>query len=339
MSESRGVKTGLLELASGFGLARAWRLLNPSGVPILGLHGVLPEEETRLFNATGKFLSPSQLKKMVEKLSRSYVFVSMETLIDGWLEGHSPRKGLLISFDDGCANAHTLVLPLLRKMGIPFSVFVTTGYVDTDKVLWNDLLEFAIFSTDEAVLPAGVLGNSVPLETGTDKSRAVVALKAGLKCLPLDEAAEKVRILCETLQVDDRSPELEHVRFLTSAQITDMAGQGVEFGGHTVTHPILARETRERVRSEVAGCKQHLESWTGRPVRTFTYPNGQPGDFNDMVKQEVRDAGYEAAFTGIRGLNRPGLDLFEIKRLLVDGRWSYEEFDTRVSGLLEAIRG
>ncbi|MFC1800179.1 hypothetical protein ACFL2Z_04640, partial [Candidatus Eisenbacteria bacterium] len=72
---------------------------------------------------------------------------------------------------------------------------------------------------------------------------------------------------------------------------------------------------------------------------TFTYPNGQPGDFNDMVKEEVKAAGYEAAFTGIRGLNRPGLDLFEIKRLLVDGRWSYEEFDTRVSGLLEAIRG
>ena len=339
MIESRGLKTVFMELASGFGLNRIWRLLNPSGVPVLGLHGVLPEEEARLFNATGKFVTPALLRRMVEKLSRSYVFVSMETLLDAWLAGRSPRKGLLLSFDDGSANASTLVLPLLRKMGVPFAVFVTTGYVNTGRVLWNDLLEFAVFSTGETLLPAGVLPGDLPLKTAADRKRAVMALKAELKRLPIDDAAGRVRVLCEKLQIDEEAPELEHVRFLTSDQIADMAGQGVEFGGHTVTHPILSRETRERVRSEVTGCKQQLEEWTGRTVRCFTYPNGQKGDFNEMVKQEVRDAGYHAAFTGIKGLNRPGLDLFEIKRLLVDGRWSLEEFDTRVSGLIEAMRG
>jgi hypothetical protein len=93
------------------------------------------------------------------------------------------------------------------------------------------------------------------------------------------------------------------------------------------------------VRSEVTDCKDRLESLTGRGIRCFAYPNGQSGDFNDMVKEEVRQAGYEAAFTAMPGLNRPGTDLFEIKRLPVDCRWSYEEFDTRVSGLLETMRG
>ncbi|MGD8629027.1 MAG: polysaccharide deacetylase family protein, partial [bacterium] len=272
-------------------------------------------------------------------LSQHYVFVSMETLLDGWLAGRSPRKGIVLSFDDGYSNAYTLALPLLRRMGVPFSVFVTTGYVDTGRVLWNDLLEFAIFSTREKVLPAGVLERDLPLETPADRGRAVMALKPELKRLPLEEAAGKVRTICEKIQVDRDSPELELVRFLTSDQISDMAGQGVELGGHTVTHPILSRETRERVRSEVTDCKARLESMTGRHIRCFAYPNGQRGDFNEMVKQEVIQAGYEAAFTAIRGPNRPGLDLFEIKRLPVDCRWSYEEFDTRVSGLLEAMRG
>jgi len=339
MSDSRGMRTGILEMASGFGVNRLWRMLHPSGVPVLALHGVLPEEEARLFNATGKFISQAQLKRLIEKISRSYVFISMETLLDGWLAGRSPRKGILLSFDDGYANASTLAMPLLKKMGIPFSVFVTTGHVDTSKVLWNDLLEFAIFSTNETVLPAGVLERDLPLDTETDRRRAVVAFKPELKRLPLEEAAERVRVLCEKLQVDDQGPELEHVRFLTSAQITDMAGDGVEVGGHTVTHPILSQETRERVRSEVTDCKARLETLTGRPVRCFAYPNGQKGDFNDMVKQEVRQAGYEAAFTAIPGLNQPGLDLFEIKRVPIHCRWSYEEIDTRISGLLEAIRG
>lgn len=337
MGSSTHVKTGLLELASGFGLARLWRMFNPSAVPVLALHGVLPDDEARPFNAMGKFMSPARLRRLIEKLARNYVFVSMETLVDGLGSGRSPSKGMVLSLDDGYANAFTQALPLLKKMGIPFSVFVSTGFVDTDRVLWNDLLEFAIFSTRERVLPAGLLGEEMPLETEIQRRHAAVSLKPRLKRIPLDEAADKVGLLCEKLQVDSRDPVLANVRFLTSAQIGQMAQQGVEFGGHTVSHPILSQETRERVRTEVVVCKHQLESMAGVPVRCFAYPSGLHGDFNEMVKQEVRDAGYSAAFTGIPGLNRPGDDLFEINRLPVGGRWSYAEIDTRLSGILEII--
>ncbi len=337
MGDKRRAKTGFLELASGFGLARIWRTLNPSAVPVLALHGVLPDDEARLFNATGKFMSPAQIRRLLEKLSGSYVFVSMETLIEGLGAGRSPRKGVVLTVDDGYANAYTHAFPLLKKMGIPFSVFVTTGFVDTDRVLWNDLLEFAVFSSKEKVLPAGLLDIDMPLGTEIQKRRAAVSLKPRLKRLPLEDAAEQVRLLCEKLQVDARSPELEKVRFLTSGQISQMAQQGVEFGGHTVSHPILSQETCGRVRTEVVDCKHQLESMTGRPARCFAYPSGLRGDFNKMVKQEVRDAGYVAAFTGIPGLNRPDDDLFEMKRLPVDSRWSYAEFDTRISGILETM--
>lgn len=338
MGNSRSMKTGLLELASGFGLTRVWRLLTCSAVPVLALHGVLPEEEARLFNATGKFMPPERLRLLIERLSRSYVFVSMETLVDGLLAGKAPRKGIVLTFDDGYANAHSLALPLLRRMGIPFSVFVTTGYVDTEHILWNDLLEFAVFSTKEKMLRAGVLERDLALDTGIQRVHAVTELKPVLKRLPLDETAEKVRVLCEILGVDPGSQDLEHVRFLSSPQINAMAQAGVEFGGHTVTHPILSREIPERIRTEITTCKQRLEAMTGKPVRCFAYPNGQRADFNDMVKREVQAAGFEAAFSAIPGLNRPGDDVFEIKRLPVDSRWTYQELDTRVSGLLEALR-
>jgi len=70
MRDKRRAKIGFLELASGFGLARIWRTLNPSTVPVLALHGVLPDDEARLFNATGKFMSPAQIRRLLEKLSR-----------------------------------------------------------------------------------------------------------------------------------------------------------------------------------------------------------------------------------------------------------------------------
>jgi peptidoglycan/xylan/chitin deacetylase (PgdA/CDA1 family) len=303
------------------------------------LHGVLPGDEARLFNATGKFISPGKLASFVGRLRRTFTIVGMEAAASALAAGMKVDDALVITFDDGYANAYTHAMPVLRDLGVPFSVFVTTGYVDTTEVLWNDLLEFAVFSSQASLLPAGILGQDAALGSYAERCRVVMKLKRVLKRLPLDEASAKVRSLCGDLGVATEDPELENVRFLTSEQIREMSDQGVEFGGHTVTHPILSRETRDRVRTEVRDCKARLESITGKPVTCFAYPNGMRDDFNGMVKDEVRDVGYTAAFTAISGLNRKKPDLFEIKRLPVDCRWSYEELDARLSGILEAIRG
>jgi len=84
-------------------------------------------------------------------------------------------------------------------------------------------------------------------------------------------------------------------------------------------------------------CKRWIEDLTGKPVRYFAYPNGRREDFNSMVIDELKQAGYHAAFTSMRGLFRPGDDLFEIRRISVNNRWSYEEFETRVSGVLRMM--
>lgn len=305
---------------------------------MLTLHGVLPDPDARLFNATGKFITPERLEKLLARLARSYVPISLDELVDALVRGRSLKNRFVLTFDDGYSNLYTYAYPLLRKMGIPFAIFVTTGMVDSETVLWNDLLEFAVFSTRKARLPEDLIGEDPELDLDKKRLTVIVTLKTLLKRMTLEEARSRVNRLCEELAVATDAPELRQVRFLSSDQIREMSGGGVAFGGHSVTHPILSRESRERVRDEIAGCKIRLESITGKPVTSFAYPNGQPGDFNEMVKDEVRRAGYLAAFTGIRGFAHPGSDVFEIKRILVDCRWTYEEFETRASGILEAIR-
>jgi peptidoglycan/xylan/chitin deacetylase (PgdA/CDA1 family) len=304
---------------------------------VLTLHGVLPEPEARLFNATGKFITPEKLERFLVRLARLYTPVSLDELVEALVRGQDLKSRFVLTFDDGYSNLYTHAYPLLSKMGIPFAVFVTTGMLDSDQVLWNYLVEFALFSTRKASLPKDLLEEDLSLDSYEARVRAIIRVKALLKRRPLEQARDEVTRLCEVLQVGTDAPELRQVRFLSTDRIREMSGGGVVFGGHSVTHPILSRETRERVHDEIAGCKTRLESITGKPVTSFAYPNGQPGDFNEMVKDEVRKAGYLAAFTGIRGFARPGGDAFEIKRLLVDYRWTYEEFETRASGILESV--
>jgi peptidoglycan/xylan/chitin deacetylase (PgdA/CDA1 family) len=320
------------------GLTRAWRRVDRSSVPVILLHGVLPDADTSPFNASGKFIDPRRMGAYLERIGRIFRVMSAEDLLHDFAAGKRPANAMVLTFDDGYANNCLHALPLLTRMGLPFTVFVTTGFLDSPAVLWNDLLEFAISSTREQRLPAGVLADDRPLGTAAERRAAIAALKDVLKRNPRDQAARQVDHLCEVLGTDRTSPKLADVRFMTSDDIRRLAGAGVGIGGHGVTHAVLSRESPQRAKAEVVDCKARLEGLVGRPVTLFAYPNGRPEDFNQAVKRDLAEAGYKAAFTTVHGLHRPGEDIFEIRRISLDNRWSYEEFETRASGILKALQ-
>lgn len=324
--------------AARLGLTRLWRKVDAHSVPVVLLHGVLPDADASPFNSTGKFISPEKLAVFLERIGRTFKVVSADDLLDSLAGGERPADVMVLTFDDGYANNRSHALPLLERMGLPFTVFVTTGFLDSPRVLWNDLVEFAVFTTRERRLPAGILSGEMPLVADAGKRAAIAALKEALKRLPREQAARRVEDLCGALGADTADRKLDDVRFMTSGDVRYIAERGVTIGAHGVTHAILSRETSERARSEVTECKGVLEGLTGRPVRLFAYPNGRREDFNQAIKTDLAGAGYRAAFTTIHGVHRPGSDLLEIKRISLDNRWSYEEFEVRASGMLDAMR-
>lgn len=70
--------------------------------------------------------------------------------------------------------------------------------------------------------------------------------------------------------------------------------RGFLVGGHTMTHPSLTRVTPEVVKRELDECKAFIRDYLGQERCGFAYPCG---DYNETVKQAVRDAGYLYART------------------------------------------
>jgi hypothetical protein len=98
-------------------------------------------------------------------------------------------------------------------------------------------------------------------------------------------------------------------------EIRQMQRAGIDFGAHTVTHPVLGKLGLPRLIEEIRGSKLALENRLQHPVRHFAYPFGKPADLSDDAKRVVRDAGFETAVTTISGFNLPGENLLELKRL------------------------
>lgn len=118
--------------------------------PIVGeiwmLHRVVKQRsnvpEQRELEVTVDWLE----QKILEYQKRGYIFVSIsETLRRiGGLENNSftpllrrnKRRFVCITFDDGYQDNYTLAYPMLKRLNVPFTVYVTTGFIDNQLPMW-----------------------------------------------------------------------------------------------------------------------------------------------------------------------------------------------------------
>jgi peptidoglycan/xylan/chitin deacetylase (PgdA/CDA1 family) len=102
------------------------------------------------------------------------------------------------------------------------------------------------------------------------------------------------------------APEL-----MDRAAILGLKGENITFGSHTVTHPSLIRVGPARRTAEIVRSKADLEELLGEEIKYFCYPNG---DYDDDVVDRVRDAGYSAALSCVRGSATPSDNMFVLPR-------------------------
>ena len=121
-------------------------------------------------------------------------------------------------------------------------------------------------------------------------------------------------------------------KFLDTEQINELQRSGVEFGSHTVRHPLLTTLPPELQFEELLASKRHLEDVIGGPVRCIAYPGG---DFDAATEQCTEKAGYTLAFSTIPGVNRPRTPLTALRRTEVSASDSLLVFRMKMAGKLD----
>ena len=100
-------------------------------------------------------------------------------------------------------------------------------------------------------------------------------------------------------------------RFMTPAQVVDIASKGHEIGGHTLTHADLTTLSQSAIDAEVQESRTYLRNLTGAAVTTFAFPYGLR---NALVNSRIAPAGYTSARTvDLPGLNDATTDKFGLR--------------------------
>lgn len=258
-----------------------------------------------IYNYRKKFIDPVHFEKQLVYLTAHYHVLPLEEALTRLHNGTLPPFALAITFDDGYENNYVHAFPILKRLELPATFFVTTDFVFGRKPLWVDRLEYACGD-----------GNAPRLE----KERWDNELRNSLKKRSSDEREQHLQIIeKETRALSDFERERRVYAPLSTSQMRDMVKSGMAIGAHTQTHPILSCISPEEARSEIALSKLALESAGFIVSPIFAYPNGQPGDWTEKTEETCADIGFTHALTTEQGINMKDTPTFRLKRMALDG--------------------
>jgi peptidoglycan/xylan/chitin deacetylase (PgdA/CDA1 family) len=242
-------------------------------------------------------------------LKANFSIVSLREAVAGLRDNTLPARAACLTFDDGYADNAEIALPLLQKHGVPATVFVATGFLNGGR-MWNDTIIELIRNAPSAIDLSAAGHGAFTLDSIEQRRQAITALLGKLKYVPMEQRQQQVDAIAALVPVI-----LPNDLMMTSAQVRQLHRAGIEIGGHTVNHPIIARLPSAAARQEIADGKHALEALIDAPVTVFAYPNGKPGqDYHAEHVAMVRQLGFEAAVSTSWGAARPGGDQFQLPR-------------------------
>lgn len=301
------------------------------------LHRVC-DDDTEVFCPNQSLAVSSQfLESFVHEMRRrGYRFVSLDDVHSRLLGNGKDSKILALTFDDGYGDNFRTAYPLLKRLEVPFAIYVTTSFPDGKAVLWWYALEALVRANFELTLSDG---EKVICSTPEEKQTAFLFLRERLM---FASGADPVRYWRNLfgISMDVDWSALCRENALSWEEIISMARDPlVTIGAHTVSHRVLASLPAAVARCEIAQSRSRLEEKIGRPVDHFCYPFGGPTEAANREFELVAELGFKTATTTRFGnlYSNNGRSLLALPRVYLSKDFSWLRF--RFWSVRRFIRG
>jgi peptidoglycan/xylan/chitin deacetylase (PgdA/CDA1 family) len=225
----------------------------------------------------------------------NFKVVAMTDGLDLLREGDPKGMYAAINMDDGYMDNYTHAFPIIKKYGLPATIFLVTDFIGKDHLFWWDEVFQIMRSTGQ--------GDII-----RDAYRAIQ-----INDLLMDKKDSEIRDFINNLKKQYRvNKETIPNQILGWKEIMEMAGAGISFGGQTKTHKNLCLLEDNEMREELSGSKLALEEKLGVKKIGFCYPYGK---HDDRVRGIVNASGFDYARTCIKGLNNKNTDRFSLRAI------------------------
>lgn len=288
-------------------------------LPVLVYHRILDISSEFRFDAELVDASVDHFRWQMQYLKKHFTpitFLQLKEYLDG--NADLPPRPVIVSFDDGFDDNYHNAFPILKETGVPATLFLTTGHIGTDETFWYDWLAYLILNTSSSYfsITALQIHHKMPADL-PGRRKILYACVEALKRVSNEQRLAVLKELSCDYGADyaDANEEIKHMsKPLSWVQCQEMREAGIEFGSHSVSHPILTSLSSQELYYELAESKRVIEEKLNQKVIALAFPNGHLVNFNQEIIDLALTLGYDfcASYVGdinkLSNLNRGLLD-------------------------------
>jgi peptidoglycan/xylan/chitin deacetylase (PgdA/CDA1 family) len=300
-------------------------------------------------------VTPAHFAEQLEVIRRYGFPMSLRQMVQALQAGKVPKRGVVVTFDDGYADNLYAAKPLLERYEIPATVFVTTGHVGYPFEFWWDELDRVLLQP--GTLPSRLelsldgrawnweLGEAATYTTADYQRDRNWHIEREDNPTPRHRLHRSLYQLLHNLTERDKQQVLSDLRTWAGAQpvgrsthrnlsvdeLTRLADQPlIDIGAHTVTHPVLGTLPVAMQRDEILQSRARIEELLGRSLLSFAYPHGS---YTQDTLAVVREAGFSYACSSDTAAVKRDSDPFRLPRISMRN-WDGDSFSRYLAGWL-----
>jgi peptidoglycan/xylan/chitin deacetylase (PgdA/CDA1 family) len=261
--------------------------------------------------------------------------VHLEELPELLADSSDRRKFMCFTLDDGCRDNAQFAAPVFRKHGVPYTMFITPGFVERSRTMWWETAEALTRAAASFNFDFGHGMETVPCSSRQEKFVAFERLAKFVESVDEDNAVAKIDQAAISAGVDPLGI-VDH-EIMTAAELRDLVKDPLaRLGAHTVTHPNLSRVSDDRLRHELEQSAARVAAYSGRAPKSVCYPYGGRHAVGPRETKVAIETGFALGVTtqpGVLNSERPER-LAELPRVSLNGQYQKSRYvRALVSGL------
>tara|TARA_B000000475_G_scaffold105325_2_gene85520 strand:+ start:22372 stop:23295 length:924 start_codon:yes stop_codon:yes gene_type:complete len=285
-------------------------------------HGVVRENKSQVRNYNNKHILSVEFEKLLIELKNAGNPISLDNLILLHKSGKElPPNSFSITFDDGFENNYSIAVPILEKLQIPATFYVSTNLVEKNLMSWIDQIEYCFELKESLSLKLPWDKSAVILDTPVKKIKYLSIIREKVKSNQQlynpNFIVDKIFKQTDIEKIESNDHPLDQK--MNWDQVKNIHYHDLfSIGGHSHNHLSLGSLKSNESEKEISRSIKFLKDKADIVSNHYSYPEGQEIDFNENVIDFLKKNKIECCPTAIDGVNKLNFDsLFHLKRVMV----------------------
>ena len=273
-----------------------------------------------------KNLDLDLFSKQLDYFQEKYGFISKEDYQYSIKTG-IPKRGVVLTFDDGFKDHYEYVLPELNKRGLWGIFYIPTGQYSLNKLLGVHRVHYLKGKYGSTYILKEVLKRTKDYMINPDLIKQFSETTYHYSYRDDDEkklqqllnyyidykARDKILDSLMTNLFDE--PELFKETYLNKTEIIELHKSGNIIGPHTTNHKVLSRLSYDEQYFEINESLNFLNNIIDIKYKSFCYPYGYKSSYNDLTQQILRSLNFDDACIFDNILTNTKINKYELSRI------------------------